>query len=326
MNEKISIIIPVYNAAEFLPKCIESCLNQTYNNIEIIIVIDGSPDNCFEIAKKYQEKDNRIIVHNQENRGLPNSRRIGFDISTGAYIYHLDNDDYIEPNAIALLYNRINSEDADMVIGGAIYEDKEGKFITNWINKFSGTDKADFLRLMFNSTIQPSIWGRLIKRKIFDPVFVPHHYTLGEDYLANVMMVCFAPKIKIICEPALLHHYIVYSGSLTNTTKDDNWMLFTDDIAEILCANNLEEVVMNEWAYFRVINCWRNYLRVGGKNILKNKEYVKDFYDKYYSLVKVRLPFAERFELSLYRYNQLLGWYFSRIYGKYIKWTKQITN
>ena len=326
MSEKVSIIIPVFNAANSLPKCIESCLHQTYTDIEIIIVIDGSPDNCLEIAKKYQEKDNRIIIINQENKGLPLSRRIGFEKSKGYYVYHLDADDYIEPVTIETLLNKINSSNADIVIGGTIYEDKNGEIITSWISKTSGDKQINYLKDIFVSDLQPNIWGRLIKRRIFEPVYVSSKFQCGEDYLANILMICSFSGIKIETEPALLYHYVVYNGSLTNTWGSEFFMPYTDEIADILIANNLEEHVMEEWAYFRVIKSWRYYLRRGGKKYLKNRKYVSDFYLKYYPAVKKKLTLIEQFELNLYRYSQFAGYQFSRVYVKMLKITKQPVN
>jgi len=119
--DKVSIIIIAYNSASSLPKCIISCLTKPIKNIEIVIVIDGSPDNSFEVAKFYQKKDSRILVINKENEGIPKTRKIGFDHSSGEFIYHLDADDYIESNTIEVLLQRLYQEDADIVIGGLVF-------------------------------------------------------------------------------------------------------------------------------------------------------------------------------------------------------------
>jgi hypothetical protein len=103
-------------------------------------------------------------------------------------------------------------------------------------------------------------------------------------------------------------------------------MIYTDDICEILMNQNLEESVINEWAYFRVIKSWRYYLRRGGKQYLRNKAYVRNFYNKYYSIIRSKLTITERFELNLYRYNQFLGYNFSRVYSKILRITNQPVN
>jgi glycosyltransferase involved in cell wall biosynthesis len=319
MDNKVSIIIPVYNTAQFLSKSINSCLVQTFQNIEIIIVIDGSRDNAFEIAKEYQDRDNRVFVINKEHEGLPKSRRVGFESSTGKYIFHLDADDYLEPEAITVLIETLVREQADIVVGGTIYENKDGERFTTWISKVTGNNKIDYLRDIFSSNLQPNIWGRLIKREIFQPVLVPSQYNCGEDYIANVMMICYSPEIKIVPETELLYHYVVYSESLTNTWPAEVFMPYTEIIGDILIKSGLEDLVMYDWAYYRMVKSWRYYLRRGGITYLKDKKFVGDFYGKYFHIVKDRLKFVERIELILYKYNQPLAWNFSKIYIKCIK-------
>ena len=321
---KVSIIIPVFKTAALLPKCIDSCINQTYHDIEIIIVIDGSPDNSYEIAKSFQEKDKRIKVISKQNEGLPKTRRVGFDASTGQYVFHLDSDDYIESNAIELLISDLLRENADIVVGGTIYEDKNGRFITEWVSKISGGLKTDYLNDIFNGSLQPNIWGRLIRREIFQPVFVPSQFNCGEDFLANIMMICNARDIKITIEPALLYHYLNYNESLTNTWPAELLMPYTDLIASILIKYNIEDAVMTNWAWFRVIKSWRYYLRCGGRVLLRDKNYINSFYNKYFQIIKNRLSSVEKFELILYKYNQPVAWTFSRVYLKYLKLTEKL--
>jgi glycosyltransferase involved in cell wall biosynthesis len=324
--DKVSLIIPVYNAAEFLPRCIDSCLNQTFRNIEIIIVIDGSKDNSYEIAKSYTEQDNRLSVINKENEGLPKTRRKGFEASTGDFIFHLDADDYIEPGTIEILLRKLHSDSADVVVGGTRYENKSGDYITSWASKISGNKKEDYLNDIFSLKLQSNIYGRLIRRKIFEPVFVPAQYNCGEDVLANVMMICYASEIKISVESTLLYHYIVYNESLTNTWPAEAFMPYTEEVAKILIESGLEKSVMREWAYSRVVNSWRYYLRRGGKLYLKDKKFVDHFYKKYFQTIKDRLTATEKFELILYRYNQQVAWNFSRIYIKLIKIFQHFSN
>ena len=95
-KDLISIIIPVYNVEKYLEECIESVINQTYRNLEIILVDDGSTDKCLETCKEYEKRDNRIKVIHQENAGVSVARNVGIDFSTGQYIGFVDSDDFIE--------------------------------------------------------------------------------------------------------------------------------------------------------------------------------------------------------------------------------------
>ena len=113
MKEKVSIIIPVYNSERTLERCLDSVINQTYKNIEILIVNDGSKDKSLEIMKEYQKKDNRIMVINQENKGLSGARNAGLDKATGEYVTFIDSDDYIKANLIKdtiEIFNRYNCD------------------------------------------------------------------------------------------------------------------------------------------------------------------------------------------------------------------------
>ena len=107
MNDLISIIVPIYNVEKYINKCIESIINQTYKNLEIILVDDGSPDDCPTICDEYKEKDDRIIVIHKKNGGLSDARNVGIENASGKYICFVDSDDYIEYNYVEVLYSNI---------------------------------------------------------------------------------------------------------------------------------------------------------------------------------------------------------------------------
>ena len=127
MNNKISIIIPVYNVEKYLKQCIESVMNQTYKQLEIILVDDGSKDMSGSICDEYVKKDDRIKVIHKENGGLSSARNAGIQAATGKYIMFLDSDDFLEEYACEILYNEIESRNLDYVMGNYIYTTSEGK-------------------------------------------------------------------------------------------------------------------------------------------------------------------------------------------------------
>ena len=116
MPPKVSVVIPVYNVGKQLEKCLDSVVAQTFPDIEIIVVNDGSTDNSPEIIARYADKDSRIVVIDKSNEGLAYARKSGIEAARGTYIYHLDGDDYLEFDAIELLYRKAIEEDADMVV------------------------------------------------------------------------------------------------------------------------------------------------------------------------------------------------------------------
>ena len=116
-KELISIIVPVYNAEKYLQKCLDSILEQTYQNLEIIIVNDGSTDNSGQICHEYEQKDSRIIYMEKENGGVSDTRNTGLDRMTGSYVTFVDSDDWLEPNYVQFLYEKLIEHQADIVVG-----------------------------------------------------------------------------------------------------------------------------------------------------------------------------------------------------------------
>lgn len=116
MNPLISIIVPVYNVEEYLPKCLDSIINQTYKNLEIIVVNDGSTDNSGKICDEYGERDYRIMVIHKANRGVSSSRNIGIKNASGEYILFVDSDDEIEKDYVNVMARAVTNSDCDLVI------------------------------------------------------------------------------------------------------------------------------------------------------------------------------------------------------------------
>ena len=134
---KISIIIPIYNVENYLEKCIESALNQTYKNLEIILVNDGSKDKSLDICRKYEFIDNRIILIDKPNAGVWLARYDGIKKATGSYISFMDSDDYIEKDYIEKLYSKAQENDYDIVVCGfKRIEDETGKVFSLEMNSF----------------------------------------------------------------------------------------------------------------------------------------------------------------------------------------------
>ena len=173
INPKISIIIPVYNVEKYLRECLDSCINQTFENIEIICVDDCSTDDSYKILEEYQQKDSRIrIFQQEENKKQGAARNRGLDVATGEYVWFVDSDDYIDTKACQILYDAIKKFDVDMLCFSAIQlseEDKKHKFLYNQhyhqgvqINKIYHP-KTNWKEIIFhNLNVVP--WAYLTKR------------------------------------------------------------------------------------------------------------------------------------------------------------------
>ena len=129
MDDLISIIIPVYRVEKYLEECLNSVINQTYANLEIILIDDGSPDRCGQICDEYAKKDERIEVIHQENQGVSNARNHGIEMAKGKYITFIDSDDYLEQDYIKYLYDEITKFNADISICGTIDIDEKNNIL-----------------------------------------------------------------------------------------------------------------------------------------------------------------------------------------------------
>lgn len=158
MNPKISIIVPVYKVERYLEKCINSILNQTFKDFELILVDDGSPDRCGEICDNYAKKDNRIIVIHKENGGVSDARNVGLDIATGEYIGFVDSDDWIEKDMYENLYDKCKKEQSDIGIIG-VHELSE---YDNYTYEYIPV-KEEFLSILKRA----HVWNKIFKKELF---------------------------------------------------------------------------------------------------------------------------------------------------------------
>lgn len=174
MESLISIIVPVYNVGEYVAKCIESIVNQTYTNLEIIIVNDGSTDNSGAICERYAEKDDRIIIIHQENQGLSMARNNGIDIATGEYIGFIDSDDWIEPDMFETLYTVAVENDADISMCNFYYVHDSG-YKSPFSNETTGTKVLTGVhKITHNIRIANNfVWNKLYRRHLFNGTRFP---------------------------------------------------------------------------------------------------------------------------------------------------------
>ena len=133
--EKISIIVPIYKVQDYLDECIESIINQTYSNIEVILVDDGSPDRCPQMCDEWAKRDSRIRVIHKKNGGLSSARNAGLDVANGEYISFVDSDDFICSDALQNLYDRIKDDKSIGITSGLVYRYQDG-FTSNFKDEY----------------------------------------------------------------------------------------------------------------------------------------------------------------------------------------------
>lgn len=291
----ISIIVPIYNVDKYLKKCIDSLLNQTYKNLEIILVDDGSTDNSGKICDEYSKRDNRIIVFHQKNSGVSTTRNKGLEISTGEYIGFVDPDDYISPIMYDVLYNILKQSSAD--ISMCDYECFDSESINFCESKdFIIYDKKQALcELVLDRNITSHLWNKLYKSELFDGIKFPEN-KIYED--VGTIYLVIEKANKIIHNKSVLYAYYQRPTSLCNTISENR-------------ISNYIEMVNNRYNYLllkfpelkKVLQCSRiksslvfNFVIAKDKNIklFNSKIIIDDFKEN----IKIKLIILKYIELK----------------------------
>ena len=248
----ISIIIPCFNAEKTLEKCLESVVQQSYANLEIIIIDDGSTDETSLIYNKFQSNDERILVLKQQNSGVSKARNTGVKAATGDYICFVDSDDWAELNYCSELYSLLVGENADISIVEASYEDENGNVLCSKPisdEKIFDGNRALVL-LLEDQEIQSHPWGKLFKADLLKNVHFPENLKCFEDY--STLFKIFNKAVKVVKSNEKLYHYIQREDSL---------------------SHNLSPATAYQFflAIMEVFEFWRNSAKVGDRNkIVKN--------------------------------------------------------
>lgn len=283
MKGKVSIIVPVYNVKDYIEKCVESILKQTYSNIEIILVNDGSIDGSGEICDNYSQKDSRISVIHQQNAGLSAARNAGLAIIKGEFVLFVDSDDYIEANSIELLLCSIVEYNADIVIGNRFLDtDTESKIedrylgASNTKHKLVLSSEEAVKCLLSWKYFDMSACGRLFRREVLELNVFP----VGKKCEDQYVMASIIAKAKIVIfDPKPIYHYYQRIGSITNDmmVKDDtiqaslNQLKFvTENFPSLRDEANTAYV----FSYLEVYNRYLQ-LRISIDNIIE-QEYRKE--------------------------------------------------
>lgn len=302
--EKISIIVPVYNVEKYLSHCLDSLLNQTFSNIEILCINDGSKDNSLSILNQYARKDNRVRVFNKDNSGLSDTRNFAIQFVTGKYIMYVDSDDWLDPETCQLAIDAINETGADVVFwnyireyDGApkpqtifsnndiIFETKEQ--LKSLHRRFVGLYQRELLNPEKANSIDTA-WGKLYKADLIvsnNIKFVDTKLIGTEDALFNIFL--FANVKKAVYISNCLYHYRKNNeSSLTKTYKKylySQWNELFTIIYQFLIDNQYDksffEALNNRIALSIIglgLNCLSSKHPIHDiKSILKSEKYIE---------------------------------------------------
>ena len=213
MDKIISVIVPIYNVEKYLNKCVSSIINQTYKNLEIILVDDGSPDNCPKMCDEYASKDSRIKVIHKLNGGLSDARNAGLDIAKGEYIVFVDSDDYIHSEMISILYDVIVKTEANIVQCN-FRKVKDNEYVeanTNSYEIFTFNTEQALESLIKENPLKQVVWNKLYKKEIFNEL----RFEVGkvnEDDFFTYQAFAISNKVSYINKE--LYYYLVRDTSI----------------------------------------------------------------------------------------------------------------
>lgn len=309
---KVSIIVPIYNVEKYLSRCLESLVNQSFKDIEILAINDGSTDNSLNILNKYAAMDSRIIVVDKKNEGLSQTRNLGIDKAKGEYITFVDSDDWIDKDYIKIMYEKIIKNNSDIVICPYVkeYDYKSISKVFNLdnicINKPERTNQYLYRKIVGpvgKELAQPeeldtlvTAWGKLYKTSIIrsnNIKFIDTKLIGTEDCLFNVEVFSKSKRASIENRP-LYHYWKGNKESLTCGYKSnlvEQWRLNQEYIKKHLDSCNVDNVfyeALNNRVCLRVLGLGLNecsksnkesiFKRVKNLKIILNEKYIKDAY------------------------------------------------
>lgn len=216
-NYKISVIVPVYNIEKYISRCLESIINQTYKNLEIIVIDDGSSDNTGKIIDDFAKRDKRVIVIHQDNKGVSSARNKGLDIATGQYIGFVDGDDTLDKDMYDFLLKNIKKYDADIShCGYRLIEDKKETLFYGSGKIIIQDRKKGILDLMDGSLIEPTLCNKLFKRQLLEYIRLDENIKINEDLYFNIL--AFNNSNKSVFQDYTKYNYIKREGSASTSS------------------------------------------------------------------------------------------------------------
>ncbi len=332
-NIKVSIIVPVYNAEKSLRRCVDSLINQTYSNIEIILVNDGSSDESLEICRLYSEKDSRVMVIDQQNGGPSSARNKGINCATGEYLTFVDADDYVELDLVEKAVLPAQKYNTDMVMYSYYKEtkDKQEPYTYTFSTGLYQGDRCkeialELLDISTNKRVPPYSWVRLIKRDMLIHSGLKYDARIyrSEDFFF-VTQLHFKISSLYLLADQYLYHYIYTEGSITNSYVKDYWKMgkvIYDALLSALPKDSDVKTRLDKMLVFRSMLAIHNLCRSGSK-----KEYNREAtiilrdvdLNKAASTIKVRECSLKKMAFYVISIKYKCYWLLKMLYGMKVK-------
>ena len=286
MDKLISVIVPIYKVEKYLKKCVDSLLVQTYKNLEIILVDDGSPDNCSVICDQYALMDSRVKVIHQKNSGLSAARNTGIKIAKGEFIAFVDSDDYIAPNMYEEMFKLISRADAELAICNVQKVDEKGKILdSDWTVESRVYDKKEIFQKLngLNAVYYITAWNKLYRRELFSTILFPVGKIHEDEFIIHEI---FDKCNRIVSTDSIYYFYLQRDGSIMSNRKSVKSLDGVEALYNRFYFYNEHEELC-KYKINTARNMWNIYSRIEGisisieadrKRIKESKNMLKSVY------------------------------------------------
>ena len=320
-NKKLSIIVPVYNAEKYMEKCLDRLLEQSYKNIEIIIVNDCSQGNCEDIAEKYKKIDDRVkYIKHEKNKGLFQARITGSSIATGDYIAFLDSDDYVSIDYYRTLINNIQENDSDIAMGNMVLEYDDGRreiynlFDTKHLNLAGEDCLEQYFEQEGLSFDWHIIWNKIYKMEIWKKALkhyknITTHLLMTEDFAFSTVLFYYARRLTKVSNDCVF--YCKHETTSTSI-KDLTFKKFNKNISDITTSFNFVENFLKEVnsydKYKMKFNKWKCLYANQQKFYVESSGMNKEEKQKAMEMIKSFYPTDEKISNAEYFYTVTTDW------------------
>ncbi len=320
-NKKLSIIVPVYNAEKYMEKCLDRLLEQSYKNIEIIIVNDCSQGNCEDIAEKYKKIDDRVkYIKHEKNKGLFQARITGSSIATGDYIAFLDSDDYVSIDYYRTLMNNIQENDSDIAMGNMVLEYDDGRreiynlFDTKHLNLAGEDCLEQYFEQEGLSFDWHIIWNKIYKMEIWKKALkhyknITTHLLMTEDFAFSTVLFYYARRLTKVSNDCVF--YCKHETTSTSI-KDLTFKKFNKNISDITTSFNFVENFLKEVnsydKYKMKFNKWKCLYANQQKFYVESSGMNKEEKQKAMEMIKSFYPTDEKISNAEYFYTVTADW------------------
>lgn len=305
VNDLISIVVPVYNVEEYIVECIESVLQQTYKNWELLLIDDGSTDDSGEICENYSQRDERIRVFHKQNGGQSTARNYGLDRIKGKYLIFLDSDDYWNKNALSELYAMVQKYDSKIVcMGNRLYNDAQRKFCGEayvYSEPFVLSGEEAFSNMLIRNGLDSNPWGKLYESELWQDIRFPEGH-IFEDIPVTYRILLKAPSVVNLGKP-----YCVYRIRSTSTTGENfskkriDYTKFSKDVYEFVKKYYPQYSKNGQIFYLNAVV--ENYLRLGRvrdkRDYLEYSDFIKKEIKKYFWNIIESNYFSSRMKFDI---------------------------